>query len=490
MIKFIVVALALLAVNAQAAILIESPNGSLVGGLTTLATACAQSYPVHITSALSAVQSNISTATVHGCSAPVVFHTGGSINPTTTFRLLNPNQTVVMPENFGANTTPGVTDMTAAFNLALIASNGNVITPANSKYLISGPIKLPQVNRGKLIAGANTTITTTATSGDMIQTPSGTNWDGWVIEGLYLNGNNSQVNGIYIEDWKRTTIRNCYFYYCNKGVSLYNSAYYTELQNNKYRNCAVGVYIDAGNTSGTYPNSSVIRGGSFELCAVGISVQKCDNLRVIGSAIEAFTNSGAIFGAGATNSSFIGNRFELTQGGTNDVVFSTGESGNMFIGNSGMSVINGTPHATDFFMNEDLSAIVSPMNNRLPNKMFINKPLTLSASKLINFTKTGTFTVSGWYTVIGNRVHVEVVIIGTGGATISAPSLNNSYVDISSMPAIYEPITGQYPVSRWVNAATGSPLGLGVSYAWYSPVFTTLTNPTISAQWDYIADVP
>ena len=71
----------------QAAILIESSSGVLVPGTATMAAACAQTNPVHVTSVLSATQSNYSSATQHICLAPVNIHTGGGLSNTTTFHM-------------------------------------------------------------------------------------------------------------------------------------------------------------------------------------------------------------------------------------------------------------------------------------------------------------------------------------------------------------------------------------------------------------------
>ena len=84
--RFIIV-LFLLAMGcpAHAGILIESPNGVLVQGPTSMAAACSQKLPIHVTSVLSAVQSNISSATVHYCSAPINIHPGGGLGNSTHF---------------------------------------------------------------------------------------------------------------------------------------------------------------------------------------------------------------------------------------------------------------------------------------------------------------------------------------------------------------------------------------------------------------------
>ncbi len=139
--RFILTILCLLAIahQAQAAIMIESPNGSLVPlGTQNMTAACAQTLPVHITSALTAAMSNYSSATVHTCAAPIIFEEDGMLGNTTTFRFssmptikdtaqhFNGTGAVggmpyFVPQWIGADPT-GVADSTTAFTSAAIIS--------------------------------------------------------------------------------------------------------------------------------------------------------------------------------------------------------------------------------------------------------------------------------------------------------------------------------------------------------------------------------
>ena len=90
----------IISMQANAAILIESSDGSFVSSpaIATMAQACKQSRPIHITSAISGAFANISSATGSTCTPPIIIHSGGSLAPTTTFRV---------PVNVGMTTAPG-----------------------------------------------------------------------------------------------------------------------------------------------------------------------------------------------------------------------------------------------------------------------------------------------------------------------------------------------------------------------------------------------
>lgn len=147
--RFIILVLTLLAINANAAILCQSPNGGLPYAPATLAAAVAspscRNTSVVVTTALSAVQSNISSATVHAWPSDRALEVrkGGSIGNTTAIEFpsdavltVAKNQYVftgtgvirglkqAWPELFGANTTPGTTDMTTAVQKAVDAVQG------------------------------------------------------------------------------------------------------------------------------------------------------------------------------------------------------------------------------------------------------------------------------------------------------------------------------------------------------------------------------
>lgn len=164
--KLILVILALcFAGNAQAAILCESLNGGspyIPASLSVAATSnSCRNTNVVVTSALSAVQSNISSATLHAWPADraLKVEKGGSIANSTQFTINGPfsaggyqvftgsgrvlfgNGIVdkTIPQWFGTNTTPGVTDMTTAFQKAIdsLPANGGLVYVANGTYLLT-----------------------------------------------------------------------------------------------------------------------------------------------------------------------------------------------------------------------------------------------------------------------------------------------------------------------------------------------------------------
>ena len=159
---FVTICLLTISCQVQAAILLESSNGVLVSGPTTMATACTQTLPIHITSVLDAVHSNYSSASQHVCLAPINIHPVGSLGNTTTFRVGGPftassnrvlagtgavifAQTTVpaiLPEWWTTNSIPGTTDMTSAWQAAWkssMASGGIPVSLAGgSTYLVNG----------------------------------------------------------------------------------------------------------------------------------------------------------------------------------------------------------------------------------------------------------------------------------------------------------------------------------------------------------------
>lgn len=138
---FIALVLTLVAVSSNAAILCQSPNGSVPYAPPTLAAAVAspscRNTSVVVTTALSAVQSNISSATVHSWPADraLEVRAGGSINPTTTFTGL-PYAT---PEMFGG-AADGVTENLTAINKALTAGGGHIKLRKGTYKITDGAI--------------------------------------------------------------------------------------------------------------------------------------------------------------------------------------------------------------------------------------------------------------------------------------------------------------------------------------------------------------
>ncbi len=137
-------------VPARAAILIESSNGSLVTNSysASMALACTQTLPIHITSALSSSFSNISTATVHNCPIQIVYHSGGSLGNTTKFVHAVPPTITDLQRHFtGSGVVTGLTDArpewfpasaSSGINEAINASK--VVKLSASTYTITTPI--------------------------------------------------------------------------------------------------------------------------------------------------------------------------------------------------------------------------------------------------------------------------------------------------------------------------------------------------------------
>lgn len=218
-------------------------------------------------------------------------------------------------------------------------------------YNVSNDIELPTATKGRLTGNVNTRLKSSATSGTILTTPSGTNIIGWEIDHIFFDGNEGQVTGIYWEGWKKSVIKNCFFFQCSVGIDMYNDAYYNELLYNKYRECDIGVRADgADNFDGLWPNTGTIRGGSFELCDTGVQFNRVQNFRITDSAIEQCVNFGVVLGNFATAIKVTNNRFENATGYHYD--FIGGTSDNRFTGNQysgGASRYQGTPSKRDHF---------------------------------------------------------------------------------------------------------------------------------------------
>lgn len=152
----------LLAVNANAAILVMSQDGTYTTA-TSLSSAATRAdcagKTIVVTSALSSSFSNISSATVHSWPSDRTLrvNTGGSINPTTKFTGL----LETTPEMFGTGTQ--------SINLAIkaLGSNGGKVTLASNKTYITDPIIMPAYPKVIDFQGAGVNST--------ILQPSGTN---------------------------------------------------------------------------------------------------------------------------------------------------------------------------------------------------------------------------------------------------------------------------------------------------------------------------
>src|SRR3990172_2462699 len=145
-----------------AAILVQGANGTYAVKTTLAAAAVAPDAAgktVVVTSALSAVQSNISSATLHAWPADRTLRVapGGSIGNTTTFRYTGDTSQWQLqqvfagtgavtlgatsdgyPDYFQTNTTPGTTDMTAGVTKAIAAlPSGSVLRFRPTTYKVS-----------------------------------------------------------------------------------------------------------------------------------------------------------------------------------------------------------------------------------------------------------------------------------------------------------------------------------------------------------------
>lgn len=193
---FLTLVVLLLATQANAAILVFSPNGAYTTKTTLSAAATAADAAgktVVVTSALSAVQSNISSATVHAWPADraLKVEKGGSINPTTKFTGL----TSVTPEMFGSS--GDVTTDTLAFNrcVTAITSKGKIITDKSKTYSINSTVPIGTKNIE--ITGGGTIETFIPTSGtfgtDSLFSVSGGTL---IIEGMNFTTATSSVGGV------------------------------------------------------------------------------------------------------------------------------------------------------------------------------------------------------------------------------------------------------------------------------------------------------
>lgn len=260
MIKFLIALFfLLLATEGGAAIICESPNGGIPyspGSLSIAATSnSCKNTNVVVTSALSAVQSNISSATVHSwpIDRSLEVRKGGSVSNTTKFNVNGPvkaglykifngpgtvsglNEARV--EWFGADNTGNI-DSTTAWNNAVSASK---IIKATGNYLIIGTVTISGIST-KIIGVdgcnivhspilANTDciyfsppaasynsfngisgITLISTSSNTRYLVSINNQSRFRMDDVYCNGGNAATAGIYITGGMFIEITKSYFY--------------------------------------------------------------------------------------------------------------------------------------------------------------------------------------------------------------------------------------------------------------------------------------
>lgn len=174
----------LIASPSWSAILVQDPGGKLnpIASLYKAATDPATvGKTIVVTSALSAVQSNISTATLHSWPAnrPLRVEKGGSINPTTKFSGLER----ATPEMFGAK-GDGTTDDTVSIQRAINAGPCAVEFRAAS-YRINSTITLK--TKVILVSNSNSVLVWGGGASTMIDTPSTGVLEQAGIHGLQIN---------------------------------------------------------------------------------------------------------------------------------------------------------------------------------------------------------------------------------------------------------------------------------------------------------------
>lgn len=148
MITRILILVLCIATPGHAAILVQSVGGTYTTKATLSAAATdpdTAGKSVLVTTALSAVQSNISSATLHAWPADRKLHTsaGGSINPTTTFKFAQGYSGLITPRMFGA-VGNGVTNDTVPFQRAINAAapNNQQVTIPVGTYVITNTLTI------------------------------------------------------------------------------------------------------------------------------------------------------------------------------------------------------------------------------------------------------------------------------------------------------------------------------------------------------------
>lgn len=225
--------LLILSSNSWSAILVYNPSGTYTTKATLAFAATAADTAgktVVVTSALSAVQSNISSATVHAWPSDRALRVekGGSIGNTTNltfadgatftagdYQVFTGSGTVTGlkeagPEWFGQNTTPGVTDMSTAINKAALATKKLIFSPGES-YGIGSTITFP--NKELIIEANGATLQQIGTTQFQIISGTGAAAD-YTIDNIHIIGNGAT----FVADYPATS-----FYPLGKRLTFKNS---------------------------------------------------------------------------------------------------------------------------------------------------------------------------------------------------------------------------------------------------------------------------
>ena len=247
---------------ASAAILVFSPNGTYTTKTTlsqVVTSADTVGKTVVVTSALSSVQSNISSATVHKWPATIALRVekGGVIGNTTKFDLtgaafesgmyqsFSGNVTGLSesrPEWFGTNTTPGTTDMSTAISKAIAAAPRVIFS---GTYYVGSKISLPN-RRTELIGKSGATINATGgiTIFEQVNHPAFT-----YINGLTFTGNNTafafNAPSTTASYYMQSLIENCDFNMGDTGgvyALSYKNGREHKVSNSRFATSSYGVY--------------------------------------------------------------------------------------------------------------------------------------------------------------------------------------------------------------------------------------------------------
>lgn len=372
--------------SATAGILVFSPNGTYTQKSTLSDANIAADVvgkTVVVTTPLSAVQSNISSATVHGwrTDAKLVVEKGGSINPTTFFTGLS----YVEPEWFGAK-GDGTTDDTVAIQNAInsLSLTGGVLKFNAGHYKVTSrlqigngsvagvstykPIKLLGAgvggSPGNYLLGP-TTFIDSYTTGETILVQGPIN--GWEIENICLNAKTTNA--------------------ASSGLKL------VEAQYGKAKNLSIlnfyGISLNETTAGGAYLNyhnnfeSTWILLPAGSASAIGIS---SGGTGLLGTAFETFYNTYiAISNAGqvAINLGFSdSNKFyntEIVAAGANGQAIQYDYS----IGSSTFTYRTSLPSSNAFF---GLDVYTNSMVNYAPDGY--GAPPALASNKIYNYSRT------------------------------------------------------------------------------------------------------
>jgi len=222
--------------GAQAAIYAVSPNGAAVPAQLSLSAAAAApslaGTIVHVSSVLSAVQSNISSATVHSWprDRALVVDPGGSINPTTKFVGLP----AATPEMFGGSLQLAIKAAQQVF------LSGNKVYTASSVSTIPAPINILGAGPGSVLQNYGLSLNSTG---------------GYYgkLDSFLVNGTNASNSvGLKFYDTHKMTVSNVQVNNFTTGA-LFTYAWSNNIYNSSFNSNTTGArIINNGNGISAY----------------------------------------------------------------------------------------------------------------------------------------------------------------------------------------------------------------------------------------------